>query len=83
MLLDCEIFPKVIHENWALSFAALGLAAELERVGIFALQQKQPPGLMLAENKHDSSLAVGKGSLYRSLLLGWFFWSPSRELSVF
>lgn len=71
------------HENWALSFAALGLAAELEKVGNFALQQKQPPVLMLAGNKHDGSLAVGKGSLYRSLLLESFFWSTSRELSVF
>lgn len=64
------------HENWALSFAAIGLAAELEKVGIFALQQKQPPVLMFAGNKHDSSLAVGKGSLYRSLLLERFFGVP-------
>lgn len=79
----CEIFPEMSHEKWALSFAAPGLPAELENAGIFALQQKHTAVLMLSGNKHDSSLAVGKGSLYRTLLLEWFFWSPSRELSVF
>lgn len=71
------------HEKWAPSFAALGLAAELEKVGIFALQQKHSPVLMLAGNKPDSSLAVRRGSLYWTLLSERFFWSPSRELSVF
>lgn len=72
----CEIFPKMSHEKRALSFAAPGLAAELENVGIFALQQKHTAVLMLAGSKCNSSLAVGKGSLYRTLLLEWFFGVP-------
>lgn len=50
--------PKMSHERWALHFAALGLPADLEKVGIFAFQQEHPLVLLLPKNECNSCLAL-------------------------